>query len=202
MTLARWKRLMKELGLAEHRATFDRLRSAYEERGRHYHNVEHIDACLAELDEVRELAKHPAEVELALWFHDAVYSPLSSDNEEKSADWASTFLEEAGLDRKAVERVRELILATRHREAKLKGDSALVVDIDLAILGKDEDTFERFEENVRAEFRWVPSFLYRSKRREILRAFLERDHLYHTAPFRRRYEAPARENLGRVLGKA
>ena len=36
---------------------------------RHYHNQQRISDCLAEFDQVLDLASQPAAVELALWFH-------------------------------------------------------------------------------------------------------------------------------------
>ena len=57
----------------------------YDAPGRHYHNLRHIRHCLAELDAAKSLAKDPTSVELAIWFHDAVYDPQCHDNEERSA---------------------------------------------------------------------------------------------------------------------
>ena len=85
----RWNRLLTALGIvAGESECFDALLAAYSEKHRHYHTIKHIDHCLRELDGAKSLAHDPAEVELALWFHDAIYDPHSSKNEERSADWA------------------------------------------------------------------------------------------------------------------
>jgi predicted metal-dependent HD superfamily phosphohydrolase len=47
----------------------------------------------------KKLAAHPEEVELAIWFHDAVYDTRRRDNEEKSAEWAEAFILQSGLSR-------------------------------------------------------------------------------------------------------
>lgn len=112
------------------------LDAAYSEAARHYHTGEHIDDCLTQLDIVVDLAAAPEEIELALWFHDAVYRPTSSRNEEKSAVWAQRFLHSFGADESKCRRVCEHILATRHGADSLTGDTAIVVDIDLSILGR------------------------------------------------------------------
>src|SRR5262249_13851841 len=123
--------------------------------GRHYHTLEHLAACLRELDEASGLARAPAEVELALWFHDAIYRSYRSDNETRSADWAERFLKHHGANADAAGRVREYVLVTRHAIEPAPGDAALVVDIDLSILGQAESVYAEFERNVRREYWWV-----------------------------------------------
>ena len=192
---------MSALGLGACRATFDALVAAYQEPQRRYHGAAHIAACLALLDEVRNLAEEPAEVELALWFHDAVYKTRAFDNEAKSADWAERFLAEAGADPAVAERVRDHILATRHAAEPAAGDTALTVDIDLSILGRPPETFDAFDRAIREEYAWVPGFLYRRKRAEVLQGFLDRPAIYITPALQERFEAQARANLERALGR-
>ena len=186
---------MKRLGIAEHREAFEDLRAAYAEPQRFYHTAGHISSCLRLLDDVAGLAGSQEEVELALWFHDAVYDPRAKDNELKSADWASDFLERAGASEGSRARIRGHIIATEHDAAPSGPDSALVVDIDLAILGSPPEAYQAFEANIRREYRWVPRPLYRRKRREVLDSFLTRPSIYFTDYFRDRYEPAARANL-------
>jgi predicted metal-dependent HD superfamily phosphohydrolase len=84
-------------------------------------------------------------------------------------------------------------MATRHDAPVHDEDAALLVDIDLAILGSPLQRFERYDEDIRKEYRWVPGFVYRRKRAEVLRQFLARQSLYHTAP--------ARVNLAAALAR-
>jgi predicted metal-dependent HD superfamily phosphohydrolase len=199
----RWIGLMTSLGLPAETETFAALVAAYSEKHRHYHTGKHIEHCLRELDSALSLAIEAAEVELAIWYHDAVYDPYSSNNEERSADWACTLLNRHNVSAARVERVRSLILATRHAAPATTPDAQLVSDIDLSILGADEATYAVFEADVRKEYRWVPSILFRRKRAEILDSFLKRPQIYNTEPFRARYELRARHNLAgaiRTLG--
>ena len=62
------------------------LRVRYAEPHRAYHTQAHVDAMLAGLQELGEMIVHPAAVELAIWYHDAVYDPAAADNEARSAD--------------------------------------------------------------------------------------------------------------------
>ena len=199
MTPERWQRLMSALGLSDNLRTHASLVAAYREAQRHYHNGEHIDACLRHLDNVADQASAPHEIELALWFHDAVYNPMSSTNEADSAKWAKGFLSGNAVPEEVVSRVYALIMATRHHRETSTCDEALMVDIDLAILGADPETYDRFEQNIRKEYRRVPWLLYRKKRKEILTEFVSRESLYKTEFFSKRLEAQARRNLENAI---
>ena len=162
--------------------------------GRHYHTVAHLEACLKELGTSREFASAPGEVELSLWFHDAIYSTWRGNNEARSAALAAALMEKKappGL----VERITSVVLATRHQNTELTGDTALVVDIDLAILGKSPGIYQEFERNVRREYWWVPRGRYVTARCAILESFLKRKSIYCSWEFRARYESTARQNL-------
>jgi predicted metal-dependent HD superfamily phosphohydrolase len=90
-------------------------------------------------------------VECALWFHDAIYEPMSKSNEERSANWAAEFGERVGVASEAVARIRAHIMATRHVALPPDDDSRLLVDIDLAILGAAPNRYEEFERDVRKD---------------------------------------------------
>jgi predicted metal-dependent HD superfamily phosphohydrolase len=196
---SRWAALMERLGIGPNLDTFEKLRAAYTEGHRHYHTAEHINQCLSELDIIRHLAREPDEIELALWFHDAVYLTRRKDNETRSAKWASEFLSADAVDGERVQRVHDLVLATRHDAPTADTDSKLLVDIDLAILGADPATYDRFEENVRKEYWWVPAPLFRGSRATILKSFLDRPAVYATAHFHERFEDAARRNLAAAI---
>lgn len=199
MNPERWTALMRRFGLADNLQMLDQINAAYSEPHRHYHTAAHIEACLLELDSVRSLAQSEAEVEVALWFHDAIYVPTASDNERRSADLASQFLMSAGVPAATSARVHSHVMATAHNAEPADFDARLLVDIDLFILGQDPEVYDRFERAVRKEYKWVPWRLYRRKRTGILRSFLDREFIYCTEPFRRRYELPARANLERAI---
>ncbi len=124
------------MGIRPSRDIFAELAAAYATPDRHYHTARHVDACLAQAQRYRSLAKQPAEIEIALWFHDAIYDTHRNDNEQRSAEWASEFLSSAGADPACASRVHALIMATRHDAAVDDVDQQLLVDIDLGILGQ------------------------------------------------------------------
>jgi predicted metal-dependent HD superfamily phosphohydrolase len=199
LSLERWQAACDAVGAHGAEREHRKLLRAWRSWGRHYHTLEHLSACLRELDAARSLARAPAEVELALWFHDAIYRTYRSDNEVRRAQWAASFLRAHGAAPAAAERIASYVLATRHDGAPPPGDAALVVDIDLAILGQPDDVYDAFERNVRKEYWWVPRRRYAEARARILASLLRRTPLYHRRRFRERYEAPARRSLERAV---
>jgi predicted metal-dependent HD superfamily phosphohydrolase len=199
MNSERWQAMLRGLGAPPETDTFSRLQSAYAEKHRAYHTARHIDECLSLLDEFKHLAVNPAEVECSLWFHDAIYQPMSKSNEERSAHWAAEFGGRVGVPSESVARIRTHIMATRHVALSEDDDSSLVVDIDLAILGADPSRYDEFEHDVRREYRWVPGIVYRSKRAAILQSFLDRPRIYHSEPAYKRFERNARTNVSGAI---
>jgi predicted metal-dependent HD superfamily phosphohydrolase len=195
VTFDRWQSICKACGIAARLQDYRRVVRGWSSRGRRYHTPKHLEACLREFDGVRSLALYPGEVEMALWFHDAVYSTWRSDNEARSAELAGEIMRSGGAQSPSIQRVKATILATRHQEDAPNEDAALVVDIDLSILGQAEDVYQEFERNIRREYWWVPRRRYVAGRCLILKSFLQRSTIYHFDEFRTRYEAIARLNL-------
>jgi predicted metal-dependent HD superfamily phosphohydrolase len=199
-SLAAWRDMWNELGApAADEDLFHRLMACWSETHRHYHSPQHLDECLCRLRETRHLAQRPAEVELALWFHDAVYDPKRHDNEARCADWAHESVDYAGLPAEMAERVHALIMLTCHDAQPLEADGQLLVDIDLSILGADPERFEQSNRQIRREYAHVPEDRYREGRAAILRGFLARPRLYSTEYFHALLEERARVNLQQAL---
>src|SRR4030095_12786507 len=151
--------------------------------------------CFEKIRDIIALTEHPAEVEISLWFHDAIYDTRRHDNEERSADWAGTGGGEPGAGAGSAQRIHDLVMSTRHAAEPVGIDAQVLVDADLSILGAQPARFEEYEAQVRREYGWGPDAIFRSTRAKILKEFLGRPHLYSTAHFRERYEAQARRNL-------
>jgi predicted metal-dependent HD superfamily phosphohydrolase len=196
----RWNNLINHLtGNPPPSDSFRQLVEAYSEPHRCYHNITHIEHCLEEFDAVMSLCKLPDEVEFAIWLHDVVYDPHASDNEEMSALSAREILSESSCPETKTDNIRELILATRHIHPPATMDAQLIVDIDLSILGQIPIIFNKYEENIRAEYSWVSEEAYRFGRSRILRGFLDKPSIYSTDRFEKMFGNQARENITRVL---
>jgi len=198
----RWGATWRALGAAPPQGLFEEVIGRYAEGQRHYHTQRHLEECFEVLDAVRADPERPAEIELALWFHDAVYDTRRHDNERRSAEWARSVADGAGLDAAVGERVAALIMATRHEATPAGADAGVLVDVDLSILGAEAQRFDEYERDVRAEYDWVPEVVFRRERRKILEQILGRERIYSTQRMRESHEARARANLTRSLAEA
>ena len=89
-----------------------------------------------------------------------------------------------------------MILATKtHTFDSSAPDSKLFLDIDLSILGAPSHIYREYSRAIRREFGWVPRFLYRRGRREVLQGFLSRPSIFFTDEMRNRFESQARLNI-------
>jgi predicted metal-dependent HD superfamily phosphohydrolase len=197
--LDRWRVAWRAKVADDSDAIFHDLVARYAEPHRAYHNLEHIAECLSHLDTARQLAERPAEVELAIWFHDAVYDPRRSDNEELSARLAEQELLASGTGEAVVARIVAMILATTHASAHSDGDTSLLVDIDLTILGATPERFSRYDMAIRREYKWVPEAVYKRERARVLAGFLVRPRIYRTVFFNQLLENQARANITAAL---
>jgi predicted metal-dependent HD superfamily phosphohydrolase len=176
------------------------LAAAYGEPHRVYHGAAHIAEVLRWFDVVGDEVgwRDAAAVYLAVVFHDAVYDPLRTDNEARSAELARTLAH-------APARTTELILLTaRHGvidPATVDADAAHFLDCDTAILGAPPAEFDAYDAAIAAEYKHVPAALFRAGRGAFLAKLLARPHIFLTALFRARLERGARANLERARAR-
>ncbi|HET7032345.1 MAG TPA: hypothetical protein VFJ48_04410 [Casimicrobiaceae bacterium] len=164
---------------------------------RRYHTLDHIQDCLRRHDRVAAHLNDPDAVELALWFHDAIYEMDSGTNEQHSAELFERLAK--GADAAFRRRVCGLIMATRHRGTERDHDRRYIVDIDLAGFGASWDEFMRNGSLLRAESPKKTDAQYHSGQVSFLQRLQRRRHFFATEYFRERYEAKARANLRRLL---
>ncbi|MCA9959592.1 MAG: hypothetical protein KC443_11190, partial [Anaerolineales bacterium] len=137
-------------------AVYADLVARYSENGRFYHTFDHL---IAVLTDVREL---PATVQFAAWFHDVIYDPRRSDNEERSAAFAATALRQLTVPQPLIERVAQLIICTQTHQPPPGDEEAMaLLDADLAILGAETAVYDRYAAAIRQEYAHVPEEAYR-----------------------------------------
>ncbi len=184
----------------------ERLKARYEEAQRAYHTWDHIEGLLGHFETLSDHIADKTRILWALYWHDAVYDPMRSDNETASADLLraegkghipDTTLEEAAIIIEAT--------AKHHLPGTLSGealsDASYFLDMDLSILAAREDIFDAYEDNIRFEYSFVSADTYTSARANILKGFLAREQLYFTDICRARWEDKARANIQRSIAK-
>ncbi|MFF3330349.1 hypothetical protein ACFYWX_12450 [Streptomyces sp. NPDC002888] len=174
----------------------DNLITRWQEPQRRYHTLAHLTAVLDHVDVLEEHADDPDVVRLAAWFHDAVYLPDRSENEERSARLAERALPEAGVpDARAAEVARLVRLTVTHDPADDDRDGQVLCDADLAILASPPSAYAAYTAAVREEYHFVPNEAFRAGRAEILRQLLALPRLFRTPYGEDKWEATARHNL-------
>ena len=193
-----WLDLMSNFNFAENLDEFERIQKFYGQKHRQYHNGEHISDCLEKAENLAETKENHV-LKLAIWYHDIIYQPLKSRNEEKSAIQAKDFLSQRNAADSIIQRVHKLIMATLHKDKPKSLEAAYIMDIDISILGSEAGEYKLYCEKIRKEYKMVPWFLYRKKRIEIMEAFLQREQLYYTKHYKDALEQKARQNIAEEL---
>ncbi|GAA4914006.1 hypothetical protein ACFPM3_23060 [Streptomyces coeruleoprunus] len=190
-------------GAAEHAAPYaDDLLRRWAEPQRRYHTTDHLLAVLRRVDDLADHADDPAAVRLAAWFHDAVYLPERSTNEERSARLAERALPELGIDEGRTEEVVRLVLLTvTHDPAPGDRNGEVLCDADLAVLAGEPEAYEAYARAVREEYGFVPDGAFREGRAAVLRQLLGLPRLFRTPYGAREWEGPARRNLMSELAR-
>jgi predicted metal-dependent HD superfamily phosphohydrolase len=188
-----WHSLSRESG----EGIYELLERLYSDPSRAYHNLSHLESSFARLAAQNVNDDERKQIALAIWFHDAIYDTKAKDNEEKSAELFKNAALESGISKTLIAKVEEMILATKRHTAPAESSHALklFMDIDLSILGAGAKEFADYDRAIRAEYSWVPGFVYFSKRRQVLKNFLKRPRLYYTQEMFTELEARSRVNL-------
>ncbi|MDQ0787702.1 hypothetical protein [Streptomyces sp. B3I8] len=174
----------------------DDLLRRWSEPQRRYHTAAHLTAVLDHVDALAAYADDLAVVRLAAWFHDAVYLPDRSENEERSARLAVRALAEAGVPQARTDEVARLVrLTVTHAPAPDDRDGAVLCDADLAILAAPPEAYAAYTAQVREEYAFVPEDAFRTGRADILRQLLALPRLFSTPHGSQAWEDPARRNL-------
>ncbi|PWI16358.1 hypothetical protein DI272_20930 [Streptomyces sp. Act143] len=178
----------------------DNLLARWQEPQRRYHTLAHLTAVLDHVDVLEKYADDPDVVRLAAWFHDAVYLPERSENEERSARIAERALPEAGVPAARTAEVARLVrLTVTHDPADDDRDGQVLCDADLATLAAPPSGYAAYTVAVREEYHFVPDEAFREGRSAILRQLLDLPRLFRTPYGAEHWEATARYNLAAEL---
>ncbi|MFJ6431800.1 hypothetical protein [Streptomyces sp. NPDC091416] len=178
----------------------DNLLERWAEPQRRYHTIAHLAAVLGHIDTLAGHAADADAVRLAAWFHDAVYRPDRSENEERSAVLAERALPEAGVPAATTAEVARLVrLTVTHDPAASDTNGEALCDADLAILAAPPKEYAQYAARVREEYGFVPDEAFREGRAAVLRQLLELPRLFRTPHGAAEWETRARHNLATEL---
>ena len=173
------------------------LLARWSETHRKHHTVAHLHEML---DAIGLLAEAGIEfdreaVELAAWFHDAIYEIGRDDNEDRSAELARELLASSPIR----DEVARLVMVTKtHNVDDDDVNGAVLSDADLSVLGSEPLRYRTYAAAVREEYADVPDEVFKPVRAQVLSSLLD-GRLFHTAAGRERWEERARRNIAEEI---
>lgn len=171
------------------------IEKKYSEKGRHYHNLNHLENMFSELEPVKDKILNFNNISFSVFYHDVIYDAKSKMNEEKSAEFAKSRLQKLDLNEIDLAEISEQILATKSHQLSKKSDIDYLLDTDLSVLGKDTQTYLGYTKQIRKEYSIYLDFLYNPGRKKVLKHFLDVENIFKTVDFRNKYESQARKNI-------
>lgn len=174
---------------------WEEIETQYSEKGRHYHNLLHLENMFSELEEVKTNIVDFTSVSFSVFYHDIIYNASSKSNEEKSALKAKERLAELDVSQDTITVIYDQILATKLHQKSENEDTNYLLDADLSILGKNFEDYLAYTRMIRKEYSIYPDLLYKPGRKKVLKHFLELDSIFKTDYFKKKYEVQARSNI-------
>jgi predicted metal-dependent HD superfamily phosphohydrolase len=171
------------------------VETKYSAKKRYYHTLQHLDNLLIQLALVRNEIQNWDAILFSMFYHDIIYSPLRSDNEEKSAVLAEQRMKQISVGPETIELCKVQILSTRSHLFSPDNDTNYFTDADLSVLGADRAQYIRYCTQIRKEYSMYPDLVYKPGRKKVLAHFLGMPRIYKTHFFYNKLEEQARQNL-------
>lgn len=176
------------------------VREKYSEPQRFYHNFGHIVELFEYWERYHAYCHDPRVVGLALVGHDVIYDIGAQDNEARSAVYTGECLERLGVAPATVRHVMEMIRMTAsHVCPGDDPDAALMLDMDMAIIGAPPDAYDRYSQAIEAEYRQIYTLedFWRGRLSRFIDVLLQQPRLFKTDLFEETLGTRARANLAR-----
>lgn len=195
------------------------IKSHYSESHRFYHTLSHLEDMFNILELINATIKSRVVVNLAIFFHDIIYNPTSTTNEEGSANLFKSLFQLSIDEQEEIKKTEineqqdhavddyidmmnqvyhYIILTKSHNVQADSHDSDLqyFIDADMSILGRDRAVYSKYANAIRQEYCHIPLAIYCAKRADFLRGtFQSNQYIYASTLFRDRFEENARLNL-------
>jgi predicted metal-dependent HD superfamily phosphohydrolase len=171
------------------------LVDAWGQPHRRYHDLAHLAAVLGVVAQLESTATDPAAVRLAAWYHDVVYDPTRTDNEQVSADRARAGLRGLVPDERCAEVERLVLLTAGHDPSPDDVNGAVLCDADLAVLATPPQAYAAYASAVREEYAHLSDDDFIRGRIAVLESLVALPALYRTPEAAEQWTAPAAANL-------
>lgn len=167
-----------------------------------YHNLKHTQRVVKS---TKELLEHyglgPAETEqlvLAAWFHDTGYTKGVDNHEEKSSELAADFLNGEGYDKKALEHVQSLILATERYHSPTNLHEEIIRDADASHFA--QKSYWETTDYLKEELELLGIATHSPKQwRDINIKMFRSEHQFHTEYAQEHWEPGKEKNLKQLV---
>jgi predicted metal-dependent HD superfamily phosphohydrolase len=180
---------------------WNEIETNYSNKKRHYHTLTHLENLLQQLLAVKTKIKEWDTVLFTLYYHDIIYNPLKTTNEEKSAEFAENRMQLIAVPQPIIDNCINQILATKKHLLSTDDDTNIFTDADLSILGQPWELYEKYYKQVRKEYALYPDLIYIPGRKKVLQHFLQMQQIFKTDYFFEKFEEQAKENLKKELQK-
>lgn len=175
----------------------------YSHPDRHYHVFDHIREMILIGKKVFNLTFQQY---LAILFHDAVYNPRGTKNEELSAQALFNCVTQykGPLTREDIKfygEVAVIINDTKDHYYPTSEASRVVLDLDLERLARSLPEVEHFTNLIRQEYYFVDDETFKTGRKEFYKQFLNIEHPFSTEYGRQFWEPKAQENVNILLNR-
>ncbi len=184
-------------------ALLAQLQKLHASPGRHHHTWPRVAALLVESQDIAHAIAEPAPFILAILFHSAVFDRSRPDSAARSAALLRRAL--PGTPEAVLSRAEALIHALDRQDLpetddpSLRGDAALLLDMDNAPLGASSAEHAAYEAALRAEHAHMDEDRYAAGRAAALRMMLWRERIFRTDRYHLALERRARRNLEAYL---
>lgn len=162
--------IFEEYGIRD----FNKIQQSWTEPHRFYHTEQHLAKLLRGIEEIyqkKEITQEERKILLlAAYYHDIVYDPTKTDNEEKSVE---VFLADVQSMTHAdhITRVKTIILDTKNHQPQDKL-SKVFSELDMRVVThSDFSELLQWEQQIFKEYQHLDYDLYRMGRLHLLRQF-------------------------------
>ena len=150
----------------------------WNEEHRFYHNINHLEHMLSEIEKLFSDKKIDNNERIILitiaFFHDAIYDPKSNTNEEDSVEYFIDCMRKKHNTNNLndyepfIKQVKLAILDTKRKDSPTDKLSKIIWSIDNSIFGYDMSTLIEYEHEIYKEYQFADYREYQKKRIEFL----------------------------------